>query len=297
MNTAAVSAFKSRTAPGFKATATKQTENLLPKDSYDPAERQDESNRDWGRTAAWVGLGALSLAPNLVQAKDVGKVVTEHLPGLTDVFSQSETQVGDYKLTFKGADINVSPRFRGLKPGVRLRGDFLRTEFAKTESIGDGWSKTQGLRGILHGQVSTHNVAEAQVNLEAFSRWNGTVGKGVNSTFEVSGGTYYDAMNSTASVGVSARQEFKGGNFEIAGQPLSWNVEGNQSVRQIVKGDNGSGSNLNWNYEVLVGVRRDYPMQIFGKNANVSVVLGPEIAGNQQDHFKVAPKLKVRVRY
>jgi hypothetical protein len=297
MNTSAVSAFKSCSAPGFKASSTKQSENLLPNDVYDPAERQDDSGRDWGRTAAWIGVGALSLAPNLVQAKDVGKIITNHAPGLTDVFAQSESQVGDYKLSFRGADINVAPRFHGFKPGVRLRGDFLKTEFSKTEALGDGWTQTQGLRGILHGQVSTSDKGEAQVNLEAFKRWNGTVGKGVNATLEVAGGTYYDATYATTSVGVSARQEFKGGNFEVAGQPLSWNVEGNQSVRRIVGGSNDTGSSLNWNYEVLAGVRRDYPMQVFGKKANVSVVLGPEFSGNQQDHFKVSPKLKVRVRY
>lgn len=297
MNTAAVSAFKSRTAPGFKAAPTKPVEDLLPKDSYDPAERQDDSSRDWGRTAAWVGLGALSLVPNLVQAKDVGGIITQHAPELTDVFAQNETKVGDYKLSFQGADINVAPRFHGFKPGLRLRGDFLRTEFAKTESVGNGWTQTQGARGILHGQISTNNKSEAQLNLEVFKRWNGTVGKGVNATLEVSAGNYYDATHATNSIGISARQELKGGSFEFAGQPLSWNVEGNQSVRRLTSGSNDTGSNLNWNYEVLVGVRRDYPTQIFGKNATVSVVAGPELAGNQQDHFHVNPKLKVRVRY
>ncbi|MBN9416305.1 MAG: hypothetical protein J0I12_12755 [Candidatus Eremiobacteraeota bacterium] len=247
--------------------------------------------------AGLAALTGMSLAPQVAQAANVGKAVVKANPDLADVFTKSSTQVGDYTLHFRPADINVTPRLSGMTPGLRVRGEFLDAELSKTESLGEGWSRTQGLRGRIHGDISTYGDVNSSLNLEGFKRWEGSFKPGLYAKFEVSGGAYQDLIHNTTSVGVQAYQELKGGNFTFHDQPLSWHVEGRQHVGQRVAGSNADQPSTQYGYSFLVGVRRDYPMKVFGRSAVVSAIVGPDLHGNQDKKFEVSPKVKMRVQF
>jgi len=239
-------------------------------------------------------LTGVSMAPQVAQAANVGKHMAKVSPELTDMFTSSTTQVGDYTLRFRPADLDITPKLSHMKPGLRVKGEFLDAELAKSVSLEGGWTRTQGLRGRVHGDINTFGDTNASVNLEGFRRWEGDIKPGLHGKFEVSGGAYQDLVHNSTAVGMQFYQEVKGGDFTFHDQPLSWHLEGRQNISQRVRGSVAEPSRQ-FHYEFLVGVRRDYPMKIFGRPAVVSTVLGPSFHGNQDKSFEVSPKLKVRV--
>lgn len=250
--------------------------------------------RSWTSCAAVATLTGVCLAPQ-VQAASVTKQVAKHNPELSSLFTRSSTQVGEYTLNFRPADLDVAPKLSHGKPGLRVKGEFLDAELAKATPLESNWTRVQGLRGRLQGELTTVGDHRASVHLEAFRRWEGSFSNGMQAKFEVSGGSYHNLLDSTTSVGFNLRQEVKGGNFRWHNQPLSWHLEGRQGISQRL-GDGPSGQPAKqFNYEFLVGLRRDYPMTIFGKTAVVSTVIGPEFHGNQNRSLEVSPKVKVRV--
>lgn len=260
-------------------------------------QRRSEVPKGLVGAAGLVALTGLSLAPQPAQAANVGKTMARVNPDLADVFTKSSTQVGEYTLHFRPADIDVSPRLSGMKPGLRVKGEFLDAELSKTLPLNEGWTQTQGLRGRIHGDINTFGDVNGSLNLEGFRRWEGNLKPGLHAKFEVSGGAYQDLVHNTTSVGFQAYQEVKGGDFRWRDQPLSWHLEGRQSVGQRVAGSNGEQPSTRFGYSFLVGVRRDYPMKIFGRPAVVSAIVGPDFHGNQDKSFEVSPKVKMRVNF
>ncbi len=247
--------------------------------------------------AGLAALTGISMAPQVAQAANVGKTLTRVNPELADVFTKSSTQVGEYTLHFRPADIDVSPRLSGMKPGLRVKGEFLDAELSKTLPLSEGWTQTQGLRGRIHGDISTFGDVNGSLNLEGFRRWEGNLKPGLHAKFEVSGGAYQDLIHNTTSLGMQAYQEIKGGDFTWHNQPLSWHLEGRQSIGQRVAGSYADQPSTQYHYSFLTGVRRDYPMKVFGRQAVVSAIVGPDFHGNQTKKFEVSPKLKVRVQF
>ncbi|MFN8608338.1 MAG: hypothetical protein U0931_12450 [Vulcanimicrobiota bacterium] len=241
-------------------------------------------------------LTGVSMAPQVAQAANLNTAVTSASPALSDMFTSTTTQVGDYSLHFRPADLDISPRFHGLKPGLRAKGEFLDAELSKTVKLDEGWSRTQGVRGRIHGDINTFGEVNGSLNMEAFRRWEGSLKPGLQAKFEISGGAYQDLVHSSTNLGFQAYQELKGGDFTWHNQPLSWHLEGRESVGKRVAGHFENSPSNQYHYEFLVGVRRDYPMQVFGHNAIVSAVVGPEFHGNQDKSFGVTPKLKVRLQ-
>lgn len=273
--------------------ATIPQTQAAPEDCY---ESTATSGTSWGKTLAFVGMGALSLAPAVSQAKDVGGMISEQVPELGDLFAQQHHKIGEYNLTFQPADLSINPSFHGLKPGLRVRGDLLKTEFAKSEKLTGGWTVTSGIRGALNSEFRTNGDNHANLNLEAFKRWDGSLGGDVKGMFEVAGGTYHNLLDRNTSVGVHLRQEVRGGNFTLMGQPVSWHIDGRENFGRVVSGQAAPGQS-DWNYEVLVGVRRDFPMQVWGHKATLQVVAGPEVSGDQFKQFKINPKVRARVSF
>jgi len=269
--------------------------SLSPCQNRFPEERPERRIPRRGAFAGLAALGGISaLAPQMVQAASLTRHV--ETPGLKDLFTRSETNLGEYNLRFRPGDLDVAPRLRDGKPGLRLKGEFLDTELSKTESLGNNWTQTQGLRGRIQGEITTYGDNRANLNLEAFRRWEGPLSKGFQGRFEVSGGSYTDLLNSTTGMGLQFRQEIKGGDFTWAEQPLSWHLEGRQGIFHRVKGQSETPAQQ-YNYEFLVGLRRDFPMTVWGKPAVLSTIVGPEFHGNQDKSFEVSPKAKVRLRF
>lgn len=241
-------------------------------------------------------MALVAAAPQVAQAGNVAKAAVKHVPLLTDIFSKSETSVGDYNLNLRPVDLDLRPRLSGGKPELRFRGTFLDAELSKATQLSGGWTQTQGLRGRVRAEFRTSGEHQSGLSLEGFRRWEGSLGNSMRGMMEVSLGNYSDFTHSTSSVGINLRQELKGGEFEVAQQPLSWHLEGRQSYHYTYDGTPQE-NHSPWNYEFLVGVRRDFPTKIFGKAATISTIVGPELQGDQQKPFEVKPKVKVRVRF
>lgn len=249
-------------------------------DTYRPGESEDGFFTQ-ARCLSLVALSALALAPQPGEA-------AEKLP-------ETRVAVGDYTLRVRPGDLDLSPRLKDRQLGLRLKGEMLDTELSRTRDVGDGWSSTYGLRGRIQGQTATYGDSQASLNVEAFRRWEGTVSDGIPARFEVSGGSYHDILRGTTSLGVQLRQELKGGQLKLLNQPLSWAVEGRQGYSYRVQGQ-ALGPATSYNYSLLLGVRRDFSTTLMGKNAVVSVIVGPELHGDQSTPVEVRPKAKVRVR-
>ena len=239
-----------------------------------------------------LGAALLALCCAVPQAHASSEILTQEKPAAS-LFEKSETQIGDYKLEFRPVDVDINPRLKGLKPGLRARGDFLQAELSKREPAGQDFTRVQGLRGRIHGNITTYGDANAEVNLEAFRRWEGNFSHDSTAMFEVSSGVYRDILGQSTSAGVQLRQEYKGGSFEIAGQPLSWHVQGRQSYRHVFDGDS---TNSGFSYDVLVGARRDFQLDLLGKPATLSLVVGPQLRGNPSESAKISPKVQARLR-
>ncbi|MBS2037523.1 hypothetical protein JST97_21215 [bacterium] len=267
-----------------------------PGKNTDCEQRRGASAKGLIGAAGMAVITGVTMAPQVAQAANLGKAVATANPGLTDMFTSSTTQVGDYSLHFRPADLDISPRLHGLKPGLRAKGEFLDAELSKSVKLDEGWTRTQGLRGRLHGDINTFGEVNGSLNMEAFRRWEGSLKPGLQARFEVSGGAYQDLVHSSTNVGFQAYQELKGGDFTWHNQPLSWHMEGRQWVGKRVAGGSADSPSRQYSYEFLVGVRRDYPMQVFGHNAILSAVVGPDFHGNQDKSFGVSPKLKVRLQ-
>ncbi len=248
------------------------------------------------KSLAITGLGILSAAPGLVRAADMGQVRITELPPVSQLLSKSETQLGDYRLRVEPVDLDLNPRLRDGQLGLRLKGEFLKSELSRSVELQGGWRQTQGLRGTLSGEINTYAQPRANLSLEAFRRWDGSLGKDMQAMFEVSMGNFYDGVHRANSFGVQARQELKGGSFEWAGHPLSWHLEGRQSLHYHVQGELEEKPS-NWRYSFLAGVRRDFPITVFGKPAVLSAIVGPELRGQEHKPLELAPKAKVRVRF
>lgn len=236
------------------------------------------------------GLKALSLAA-IASVAALSPRVAEAAP--TD---ETRVRCGDYTLRLKPADLDLKPGLHGGVPGLRLRGEWLDTELSRQVTGEDGWTTTHGLRGRLQGQATTYGDNNAQLNLESFRRWEGRVYSDLPATFEVSGGAYRDLLHNSTSVGMQFRQEVKGGDFAFLGQPLAWALDGRQSFTVRVQG-HGDEPRRQFHYSMLVGVQRDIQTSLLGHKATVSVIVGPELRGDQQTALHIGPKVKARVRF
>lgn len=294
MNASQASTLRKLHPPILRPARTQGAQAGLTETCAERAEPRDSSSL--GKSLAITGLGILSAAPGLVRAADIGQVQIAELPPVSKLLSKSETQLGDYRLRVEPVDLDLNPRLRGGQLGLRLKGEFLKSELSRSVELQGGWRQTQGLRGTLSGEINTYAEPRANLSLEAFRRWDGSLGKDMQAMFEFSLGNFYDGVYRANSFGVQARQELKGGSFEWAGQPLSWHLEGRQSLHYHVQGDLEEKPS-NWRYSFLAGVRRDFPITVFGKPAVLSAIVGPELRGQEHKPLEVAPKAKVRVRF
>jgi len=293
------SSLRSMASPALarRSSSTARPEDMK-LDRFESSSTRAELPQRGSRLGLWgaAGMALVAATPQVAHAGNVAKVAVKQVPSLTDIFSKSETTVGDYSLNLRPMDLDLRPRLSGGKPELRLRGTFLDAELSKTTQLSEDWTQTQGLRGRLRGELRTSGEHQAGMSLEGFRRWEGSLGGTMRGMAEVSLGNYSDFTQNTSSVGIHFRQELKGGEFEFANQPLSWHVEGRQIYHYTYDGTPQE-NHSPWNYEFLLGVRRDFPMKIFGKNATVSTIVGPELQGDQQQPFEIKPKVKVRVRF
>lgn len=276
-----------------------------------------------GESRMSAALGALTLAvasalcaaPSVSRADEVAEPVSASAPAPAESSSsqasqldslqemrqwlsrKTTTSLGDYKLHFRPMDVNVNPRLHDRKPGLMLRGDFLQAELSKTVPTSNpNWTETHGLRGRIHGQIATYGDVQADLQLETFRRWEGSWGNTMKGLYEVSAGGYQDFYHHTTSLGFQMRQELKGGSFQIANQPMSWHIEGNQGFRHRVAGDS-TGPVNSFNYNVLLGARRDFPLSVWGHKGTLMAVVGPDIHGGTGSSLKVTPKVQLRARF
>lgn len=262
-----------------------------PKELYTPSDSEPRSGHTSKGLFGLMAVAALTLAPQMAQAADLDSHLSEAAPQTAPLFENHQVAVGDYTLRFEPVDVDLSPKLSHMTPGLRLKGEFMETSLARTTDLGQGWTATQGLRGKLLGDFRTYDDSRVNLGLEAFKRWEGPLGHDMHGEFEFVAGSNHEFLERGTEVGAYFRQEVTGGDFQFWNQPLSWHLEGREGYRHNL--DQGEGGPY---YNALVGVRRDFEVEAFGRKGTISTIVGPEVSGNQDHSFEVSPKLKVRLR-
>lgn len=291
MSTISSSLSVSRSAPPLSGRAASEASFEEPQDLFTPSEAKPHRGPTSKGLFGLMAAAALTLAPQMAQAADLDSHLSQAAPETSTLFERHEVGLGDYTLRFEPVDVDLSPKLAHGVPGLRLKGELMETSLARTTDLGDGWSATQGLRGKLLGDFRTYDDSRVNLGFEAFKRWEGPVGRDMHGEFEFVAGTNHEFLERGTEVGAYFRQEVTGGDFQFWNQPLAWHLEGRQGYRHNL--DQGEGGLY---YNALVGVRRDFEVEAFGRRGTISTIVGPEFSGNQDHSFEVSPKLKVRLR-
>lgn len=206
-----------------------------------------------------------------------------------------ETEVGDYKLRFRPMDVNINPRFQGFTPGLKLKGEFLETNLAKTESLGGGWTTSQGASARLRGQVTTYGRNELDLEAGLYKEYRGPIAQDFQVRLRADAGIRHRFVgeNPGMRVGVGLHQELEGGHFETFGHEYQLYAEGRQGLYYNVET-----SKPELSYSVMAGPKKDFDVSLLGKKGKLTIAAGPEISGNNQgEAFNVGFKTKARLRF
>lgn len=227
-------------------------------------------------------------------ARALREQVTESLDP-HGVLRERETQVGDFKLRFRPLDVNLNPRLQGMKPGLKLKGEFLETNLAKSQELGDGWTSTEGASARLRGHLTTYGNNELDLEAGLYKEYRGPVAKDYQARLRVDAGLRHRFVgdNPGTRVGFGLHQELEGGNFETFGHKYQLYAEGNQGLYY-----NLATGKPELSYNVMAGPKKDFELSLFGKKGKLTVAAGPEISGNNQgEAFQVGFKTKARLRF
>lgn len=204
-------------------------------------------------------------------------------------------KVGDYDLSVSPVDLNLRGRLKGGKPGLLLKGDFLETSLSRKESIDDNWTRHQGFRAKLHGEVGTFGDSKLNLQAGVFREYRGTIADDYQVRLQADAGLEQRFLGEDQGLraGISLRQEIEGGNHSLFGHDVKLYAEGRQGAYY-----NFGRGRTEMNYSFMAGPKKDFDLNVLGHQGKLTVTIGPEIKGDSySDSFDLGVKSKVRVRF
>lgn len=206
-----------------------------------------------------------------------------------------QSKVGDYDLRIRPLDLDLKPRLHHFTPGLRFKGDLLETSLSKSEEVGGGWTKRQGFTAKLHGEASTYD--DPQLNLQAgvFREYRGVVGNDYHVRMQADAGIQQKFLGDDNGfrAGVGLLQEVEGGHHEIFGHDVKLYAEGHQGAYY-----NFGKGQTELSYSFMAGPKKDFDVSLLGHKGTLTVTVGPEIKGSSTGSaFETGIKSKVRVRF
>lgn len=208
--------------------------------------------------------------------------------------NERTTKIGDYDLRFRPMDVDLKPKLKSGVPGLRLKGEFLETSIAKTDDVGDGWTRRQGFSAKLEGEVTTYGSPKLHWNAGVFREYRGIVGEDYQARFQTNLGFRQNFIGEDdgLSGGIGFRQEIEGGQHSLWGHDYQIYAEGRQGA--YYNFDKGE---TNLSYSFMVGPKKDFEIGLFGRKGKLTITAGPEVKGNSTgDPFDFGFKTKARFR-
>lgn len=208
---------------------------------------------------------------------------------------ERESKVGDYDFRFKPMDMDLKPRLKSGKPGLRFRGELLETSLSKTETLPGGWSSTQGVNARLWGEATTYSTPNVDLEMGVFREYRGTVAQDFQAKFRAEAGVRQRFLGEDEGLkaGINFRQEIEGGRYQAFGTTFSLYVEGRQSAYKNL--DDGV---TELSYQFMAGPKKDFDLSVFGHKGKLTVTVGPEVRGSSRgDSFDLGLGSKVRARF
>lgn len=283
------------------------------------AARPNGSDRSLQKTLVAMASLAATLGPQAAQAAEVAPVETvqeasllerveSRIDSLGDRASELKDsldpngylnertgKVGDYDLSFTPVDLDLKPKWRS-GPALRFKGDFLETRLSKTRQLDGGWSMTQGANAKITGEISTYDDAQLDFQTGLFRDYRGPVGENFEARFRNEIGIRHRFAGDEEGLraGVSFRQELEGGNYQFFGHDYSLYAEGRQSAYHNL--DTGRDE---LSYKFMVGPKKDFNLNLFGKKATLTLTVGPEVKGSNHGEafdWGVSSKARLRLR-
>jgi hypothetical protein len=205
-----------------------------------------------------------------------------------------ETKIGDYDLRVRPLDLSLRPRFKDGKPALKFKGEILETSLSKSTKLEGGWTMRQGLNAKLQGEVTTYDDPEIDLQAGVFREYRGTVGEDFQARFQGDFGVRHRFLGEEAGmkVGFGFRQELEGGNYQFMGHDYQLYAEGRQGIYQ-----NFDTNETELSYSFMAGPKKDFDLKLFGKEGKLTITVGPEVRGNQDEAFNLGLKSKVRLRF
>jgi hypothetical protein len=214
-------------------------------------------------------------------------------------------EVGEYALRLSPADLDLLPRRSGSGVGLRVTGRVMDVELSKKRLDDLGWTNTHGLRARLYGEVSSDAPDVLELQTDWFRRWEGSsldllpFAPVIQTSYEVSTGPTRDLLGKRTDWVLRANQVFRAPISQrlpfLDDRPLGWLIDFKQNLGHGLDTRDGR---RNWaNYSLLAGLESDFPLSFYGKPARLAVVVGPEISGNNDKHFRVMGRLKIHLKF
>jgi hypothetical protein len=276
-----------------------------------------EKDRKFGKTVKALAALALTMAPQAGQAFEAAEVaetesvqtddtgflepmkakldsLQEGAKGWTDRL-EYKGAVGEYDLGFKVVDLDLKPRWKDGGPALKFQGDLLETRLSKTDDVGNGWTRRQGVSGKIRGEVSTYDDPSLDLQTSLFREYRGQVGESFDAKFSANASLRHRfyGKDEGCRIGVSFRQEIEGGDYQLLGQDFSLYAEGRQSIFHNLDSDE-----TNMKYSFMVGPKKDIDVCLFGVPGKLTVTAGPEVKGSSQgEAIEAGLEAKVRARF
>lgn len=261
-----------------------------------------DTNDNFGQSIKALAGLALTLAPICASAVPNSQPAEVEMVKETDtdidstspvsLLDKKDGRVGDYNWEFTPIDADLKPRVRGGNPVLRLKGEFLDGSIHKTRELGDGWVTRQGANTRFRGEASTDRDPEIDFQAGLFREYLGPVGdfKGrFRGEFGVRHRFLGDHEGTRA--GFSFSQELTKDDANLWGQNFSTYIVSSQSLYRDMETEQTTLS-----YRIGAGIKKEYPVKMFGRDGKLSLVLGPEISGSEGESPTVSTKSKLRLK-
>lgn len=218
-----------------------------------------------------------------------------------------ESKVGDYDLRVDALNtqVRVKPKVKLDEAGLKVSGrlDLANTQLTRSFESG-GWNITQGgyarlrLEGEVGGSISkeagSSEYLDHGVLLQGglFRRWETSLSDTTTFKVQTELGLHHNFTQNDSTAFLGASQELRG-ESELAGYDFNWSLQSRQRISYSTAREDSTVAQI----EVFAGVGKDFPLQVFGRKADIRAEVGPRAQLDSLGAFKVAPAARLKVRF
>ncbi|MBM3464798.1 MAG: hypothetical protein FJX76_22090 [Armatimonadetes bacterium] len=262
-------------------------------------------------TAAANGGGALDdVAKGLKQVSDAvtGEHKVAEVSGDVGGY-QGRLDVGRMQLTPRhGVSPNLGQGGVNFDPTLRVEASLFSTGLSRTSELGDGWSRSQGVRAGVHGRYDldigklvsgsytasdARDAVGAEARGEAYQNYTKQVGANGQVTVGVQAGVGQNLLGEGTTAYAQSVQQF---HLRVPQTSAIFGGDGGLTLRaregMAVDADGARG-----HYEGFAGVTQTLPVEMLGKERQVTVGVGAQVQGVNAQTPTVRPDVSFAVNF